>query len=571
MCRRPFLAHDHKERTMTLNERIARGGLPFMAAFVLALVGMPRDIYCYNEREVGMAHAAPWLSKLSAAIDRAIAPLTRLIEFFRRPAVQRVALAATAVLVMSLLHPHAANAGVFLAGMTLTELRQKKGELVNQADEILKHAKEENRADLTAEEDAKFDAIHKDVDGLTKAIEREERQQKAAESLQSTGRRTEPNQTSHASGSRFTGKITEHDRIEAFRAWALAGTDAELTDAQRDIAHRCGLDLRAKTLNISLFSRHAMRSLDDADQRSWQRQAEETRAALTGAQSTTTTGGYTVADAAMRALEVALLEFGAMRQVASIIRTDTGGPLPMPTTNDTSNKGEIIGENTSYNETEMTFGQTVLGSFKYSSKYILASLEFLQDSSINVAEFIGQALGNRIGRIQNDHFTTGTGTTLPFGVVVGASSGVTSVADPPTYDNVVDLKHSVDPAYRTNARFMMNDTTLKSLLKVKVLQYSGDTTGYPLWSPGLAPGQPDTILGYPYVINQSMASPGSSAKKMLFGDFSKYMIRDVRDITLRRLDERFAELGQVAFLAFARADGVLLDAGTHPVKYMSQA
>jgi hypothetical protein len=126
MCRRPFLAHDHKERTMTLNERIARGGLPFMAAFVLALVGMPRDIYCYNEREVGMAHAAPWLSKLSAAIDRAIAPLTRLIEFFRRPAVQRVALAATAVLVMSLLHPHAANAGVFLAGMTLTELRQKK-------------------------------------------------------------------------------------------------------------------------------------------------------------------------------------------------------------------------------------------------------------------------------------------------------------------------------------------------------------------------------------------------------------------------------------------------------------
>jgi HK97 family phage major capsid protein len=78
-------------------------------------------------------------------------------------------------------------------------------------------------------------------------------------------------------------------------------------------------------------------------------------------------------------------------------------------------------------------------------------------------------------------------------------------------------------------------------------------------------------MGYPYVINQSMASPGSSAKKVIFGQFSKYMIRDVRDITLIRLNERYADYHQVGFLAFARADGDLLDAGTHPVKYMAQA
>jgi HK97 family phage major capsid protein len=135
----------------------------------------------------------------------------------------------------------------------------------------------------------------------------------------------------------------------------------------------------------------------------------------------------------------------------------------------------------------------------------------------------------------------------------------------------VDLVHSVDPAYRVNARFMMNDATLKTIKKIKVLQYSGDTTGVPLWSPSLVAGQPDTILGYPFVINQSMASPGSSAKKVIFGDLSKYIIRDVRDFTLLRLDERFAELGQVAFLAFSRHDGDLLDAGTDPVKYMQQA
>jgi HK97 family phage major capsid protein len=68
-----------------------------------------------------------------------------------------------------------------------------------------------------------------------------------------------------------------------------------------------------------------------------------------------------------------------------------------------------------------------------------------------------------------------------------------------------------------------------------------------------------------------MAVPGSSAKKVIFGDLSKYIVRDVRDFTLLRLDERFAELGQVAFLAFSRHDGDLLNAGTNPVKYMQQA
>ena len=95
-------------------------------------------------------------------------------------------------------------------------------------------------------------------------------------------------------------------------------------------------------------------------------------------------------------------------------------------------------------------------------------------------------------------------------------------------------------------------------------------TGVPLWSPSLGAGQPDTILGYPYVINQSITTPATSVKSILFGDFSKYLIRDVRDVTLLRLDERFADYHQVGFLAFSRHDGDLLDAGTDPVKYHVQ-
>jgi HK97 family phage major capsid protein len=123
----------------------------------------------------------------------------------------------------------------------------------------------------------------------------------------------------------------------------------------------------------------------------------------------------------------------------------------------------------------------------------------------------------------------------------------------------------VDPSYRDNAKWMFNDNTLS---KIKLLV---DSQSRPLWLPGLVDRAPDTLLGSPYVINQDMASVTSTGKSVLFGDFSKYWIRDVRDVTLLRLDERFAEFLQVAFLAFMRTDGDLLDAGTKPIRGIQQA
>jgi HK97 family phage major capsid protein len=106
---------------------------------------------------------------------------------------------------------------------------------------------------------------------------------------------------------------------------------------------------------------------------------------------------------------------------------------------------------------------------------------------------------------------------------------------------------------------MLHDTTLKAIKKLK------DSLGRPLWVPGAASKEPDTILGYQYQINQDMPVIATSAKQMLFGAFNKYIIRSVKDLYVLRLDERYAELGQVAFIGFARYDGNLIDAGTHPV------
>ncbi len=460
--------------------------------------------------------------------------------------------------------------------MDQKELLQKKGELATQADQILVKAKEEGRYDLTAEENKRFDDIHADIDKISGFIEKEARQAALAEP---TGRRSEPQQPNGGKRQEFTGKVSDRDRGEALRAWMCAGMpEAELTDKQRENARRCGVNVDSKKMTWTLGpamkptqpDANGLRASEE-DVRRWDGKLSEERAALTGLQSSTTTGGYTVPDEGMRALEVALLAFGGMRSTSTVLRTSGGGPLPIPTTNDTANKGEIIGENTTSNELEMTFGQLVLDAWKYSSKYILASIEFLQDTSINANEFLGSALGTRIARITNDHFTTGTGSQ-PNGIVTAAtSSAITTAASATiTYDNLVDLVHTIDPAYRVNSKFMLHDTALKIVKKMKVLQYSGDTTGAPLWVPGLAAGAPDTILGYSYVINQSVATIAGGSKSVLFGQLDKYIIRDVKDVTVLRLDELFALLGQVAFLALSRHDGDLLDAGTHPVKYLIQ-
>ena len=114
---------------------------------------------------------------------------------------------------------------------------------------------------------------------------------------------------------------------------------------------------------------------------------------------------------------------------------------------------------------------------------------------------------------------------------------------------------------------MLHDSSLKIIRKLK------DTTGHPLWVgpgtyyPGMAGQAPDTILGYPYVVNNDMPQMGVSAKSILFGDFSNYFIRDALDIRLIRLDERYADTLEVGFIAFMRSDGNLINAGTNPVKY----
>jgi len=178
---------------------------------------------------------------------------------------------------------------------------------------------------------------------------------------------------------------------------------------------------------------------------------------------------------------------------------------------------------------------------------------------------LADLFGLRMGRGLNAAYTTGVGTTTISGVVTGATdASVSSVsASAITYNNLLDLMAAVDPAYHPNARFMFNAATLTYIRKII------DGNSRPLWEPNIQVGAPQSILGYPYTINQDVASIGASAKSVLFGDFSNYIIRKVAGDRLVVLRERFADTDQIGMVLLTRTDGQVLDAGTHPIKYMA--
>jgi len=274
-----------------------------------------------------------------------------------------------------------------------------------------------------------------------------------------------------------------------------------------------------------------------------------------------------------REIEQVMKATGGMRRNARIVPTATGNPLHWPTVDDTANNGRWIAENGPVSQTNPTFADLTLYAYLSSSDQVLVSVQLMQDSAIGVESLLAELLGKRMGRLTEAAYTVGTGTTQPTGIVtsiladtspntitatgsnlndgVSTNNGTNSIGT----DDLAALVAAVDPSYRPNAIIMAHYSTLDYLKKVK------DKYGRPLFVPGLDAAQQDTIFGYRYDWNAAMDAtvggvPAAGKNSVLFGDFSKYVVRDVLGMTLVRFNELFMSNHQVGFQAFMRTDGL---------------
>ena len=264
-------------------------------------------------------------------------------------------------------------------------------------------------------------------------------------------------------------------------------------------------------------------------------------------------GGYLVPDEYERTLVEALEEENVFRQLAKVIRTSSGDrKIPVVATKGTAS---WIDEEGAYLESDDSFGQVSIGAYKVGTM-IKVSEELLNDSVFDLEAYISREFARRIGAKEEEAFFTGDGSGKPLGVLAatgGAETGVTAAsATAITADELIDLFYSLKAPYRRNAVWVLNDSTIKAIRKLK------DNQGQYLWQPSLTAGAPDLLLGKPVRTSAYMPAIAADAKTVAFGDFSYYWIADRQGRSFKRLNELYAATGQVGFLASQRVDGKLV-------------
>jgi len=261
-------------------------------------------------------------------------------------------------------------------------------------------------------------------------------------------------------------------------------------------------------------------------------------------------GGYLCPDTFANELVKGLTARNIVRDLAHVFKTTSGQhKIPVVATRGTAS---WIEEEGPIPEGDDVFSQQYIGAHKVGT-LIKVSEELLNDSAFDLEQYFIDEFSRRIGNKEEAAFLTGDGAGKPTGLLNDAEVGVTAAsATTVTADELIDLFYSLDAPYRINAVWLVNDSTMRVIRKLK------DQNGQYLWQKALHEGEHETLLGKPIFHSPFAPEIAAGAKAIAFGDFSYYWIGDRQGITFRRLNERYADTGQVGFLATKRTDGKLI-------------
>lgn len=284
-------------------------------------------------------------------------------------------------------------------------------------------------------------------------------------------------------------------------------------------------------------------------------------------ETTAADGGYLVPRSYSNELVTAINEGSVLRRAGARVLSISGtNSFRVPTMTNATTAAIIKAESTSFSEEYPTIGEVEFTPWKYTA-LSLATDELLADSRINVfSQVLAPDAANRFVKAENTDFATGGGSSAPQGVMIGGQVGVTAAAtNAITADEIIDTFHSLKTEYRDNAVWIMNDATLKVIRKFR----ESGSTGAFLWQPSLSAGQPATLMGRPVYTLSTVDTIATGKKVIAFGDLSYYWIADFGGLSFQRLNERYADLGQIGFRWYKRMDANVMLA--EAIKYLKLA
>lgn len=203
---------------------------------------------------------------------------------------------------------------------------------------------------------------------------------------------------------------------------------------------------------------------------------------------------------------------------------------------------------------DATFDQIVLDAHKLHVA-IKVTEELLYDNAFNLEGYIIDQFGKAIGNAEEDAFLNGDGTGKPTGIFAATGGGEIAVTLDNTKiatDDILTLVYALKRPYRKNAKFILNDSTLAALRKLK------DSNGAYIWQPSYQAGEPDSLCGYSVLTSAYCPELAAGKAAIAFGDFSYYNIGDRGTRSMQELRELFAGNGMIGYVAKERVDGKLV-------------
>ena len=387
---------------------------------------------------------------------------------------------------------------------TINELRAKRAQAWEAAKNFLESHRTEKGV-LTADDDATYTRMEQDIDALGKEIKRLERQQEIENELNRPTSQPITAKPSANVGDIPVGKPGTKSKEYSAAFWNM---------------------IRSRNLTPDVVN--VLQVGVDAD------------------------GGYLVPQEFEKTLIDALADENLVRKLAHVITTDTGDKvIPMVKNHGTAS---WMDENALVPESDDEFDQISVGAHKLGT-FIKVSDELMSDSAFDIADYIAKEFARRMGAKEEEAFFVGNGTKKPTGILAdtdGADVGVTLNSAAITADSLIDLFYSLRAPYRRNAVWIMNDSSVKAIRKLK------DKNDQYLWQTALTAGTPDTILNRPVYTSPYVPEVAAGNKVMIFGDLQYYWIVDRQGRVFKRLNELFATSGQVGFMTTQRVDGKMV-------------
>ncbi len=408
--------------------------------------------------------------------------------------------------------------------------------------------------EMSGEERAKWDAFNARLDAIDAEVktfvDREAREADAAASRDAFDR-------THGDGA-----LERHDRTEldALRAWARGDERRQSNDGDPE-----------ERGNAWVVNLRGEMQVADLKRRGYS--VEEARAAVYGDEKRvvvwdTGTSGSLVPTLLARSLyEYMEAEIAALRMPTTKMPTAGGEPLNFPRVLAHGIATQVIAQGTAIGGTDPTFSYLHLDAYKY-GQLLQVSSEVLQDSGVDILGFIGSNIGRAVGRLIDADLIVGTGTAEPQGMMTlgtgsagTASTGGSLLA--PSYETLVNLVYGVADSYRNHSAtaWLMHDSTAGTIRKIR--DGAGGTIGAVLWEPsltqGIQGGEPDRLLGFGVYTDAYVATAGSNARIIAFGDWSAYYVRPVGNFVIERSDDYAFNTDMVTFRGKQRIDGDFID------------